>query len=275
MMTAMWPHEIRFAGAALDIWNAVFLLAVVVGYPLLLWTLRLRPRAAMPNWLPVRWLITVYAAAIGAQLFAYLFDLNTTLLPPPNVSALRYYLDPLAGPKTLYGAVLFLPVGILAVTVPWRDLGYVEGLDAWTPPMFAVLAVCRVGCFLQGCCYGVRSDHFGVAFPPNSLVYWEQLRAGLIQPGMATLPVVPTQLLSAGALAVLAVWSAQQLRRGRRNIFPLSIALYSLFRFAIEFLRADPDRNTLGVLSTSQWIALLVVTVVGLGLSRLRPVAAA
>lgn len=253
----------------------MFLVAIVVGYPVLVWALRVRCSGRLPGWVPLRWLVTVYIAALGAQLFAYMFDLNTSAVPPPTMTWIRYYFDPLAGPKTLYGAVLFLPLAMLAVTGRRLGLSYMEGLDAWTPAMCVVLAVSRVGCALQGCCYGVRSNLFGVVFPPQSPVYYEQLGAGLIRPGDATLPVVPTQMLSAAVLFGLALWSALMLRRGARNLFPVVVTLYSLWRFAIEFARADPDRNAFGPLSTSQWIALAVLAgAAALGRARLRPIAA-
>jgi phosphatidylglycerol:prolipoprotein diacylglycerol transferase len=186
----------------------------------------------------------------------------------------RYYFDPLFGPKTLYGAIVFLPITLVAVVFPWRDLGYVEALDAWTPPMFVVLGIARVGCFLQGCCYGVRSGLFGITFPTGSPVYYQQLNAKLVTDGEAALPVVPAQAICAALLFALAIWTFRGLRRGETHLFPVAVATYSLFRFLLEFVRDDPDRNFLGALSTSQWIALLMMAAAAGAMARRRSVRA-
>jgi phosphatidylglycerol:prolipoprotein diacylglycerol transferase len=121
--------------------------------------------------------------------------------------------------------------------------------------MFAVLGVARVGCFLGGCCWGVRSDRLGIVFPHYGSLYQRQLADGLIAPGSPTLPVVPAQALEAALLLGLCAWSLRALRGGQRGIFPHAVALYSAARFVLESVRDDPDRNFLGPLSTSQWIA--------------------
>ena len=255
----MYPHALECFGVSLDIWNVTFLVAVLAGYPVLIRAIHLRRPGPLPRWLPTRWLIIVYLSALAAQLFAYLFDLHTSLLPPSDVSWARYYLDPLFGSKTLYGVIVFLPLSILAVSLPWRDLGYTEALDCWTPPLFAVLGLCRIGCFLQGCCYGRVSPTFGISFPPYGALYYRQLDQHLISPDSPTLPVLPTQLIEAGVLFALCAWSLALLRRGRTGIFPLGVLAYSLLRFVIELLRDDPDRNFLGPLSSSQWIAVTLL----------------
>jgi prolipoprotein diacylglyceryltransferase len=243
----MYPDDVHILGAQVAIWNVCFIAAIILGYPVLLFALRIRGRDSLPRLLVIRWLVTVYVSAIAAQFFAYVFDTYT-----------------LFSSKTLYGAILALPLTALVVSVPWRDLGYEEALDCWTPPMFIVLAISRVGCFLQGCCYGIRSEFFGITFPPHGTIYYEQLNLGLLEQHAAqTLPVVPTQAISAVALFVMAGWSFWRLKRGDRAIFPSSIAVYSLFRFLIEFARDDVTRNALGPFSTSQWIALVLLAVYG------------
>lgn len=255
----MYPHDIAVLGMTISIWNAMFLVGVVVGYFVLRTAVRYRRDGALPRFLAIRWLVIVYVATLGAQLFAYLFDLNTSVLPPPEVSWARYYLDPLYAAKTLYGALVFLPLPVLLISVPWRDLTFGQALDACTPAVLAVLAVVRIGCLLQGCCYGIESAWAGVAFPPGGPVYHDQLNAGLIATGEWTRPVLPTQPIEAAGLLVLSVVTLSQLRRGGVRVFMPAIAAYSVFRFALEFLRDDPDRNVFGPLSTSQWIALLIL----------------
>jgi phosphatidylglycerol:prolipoprotein diacylglycerol transferase len=253
----MWPHGLSLLGVPLSAWNAAFLVGVLIGYGVLHNALA----GCAPSRLFVRWLVSVYVGIVGAKLFAYAFDLNTSALPPPSIGWAEYYLDPLSGPKTLYGAILALPLAVALVSGPRLGLG--AGLDAWTPALFAMLALVRIGCFLEGCCYGVPSDWLGLTFPEGSPVYWQQVQAGLIAAGSAARPVIPIQLIEAACVAVLSVWSLRRLRQGRVNVFPDAVALYSAARFVLEFARWDPERNFLGPLSTSQWIAAAVLTVYG------------
>ena len=63
-------------------------------------------------------------------------------------------------------------------------------------------------------------------------------------------------------MAVLLWYASKRPMRGRTSA--LYLILYSIGRFAIEFLRND-DRGTVGMLSTSQFIAIftLIAGVVG------------
>lgn len=259
----MYPHPLRVFGLAIEVWDLAFLVAVAAGYPVLLRGLHATTPASRPGWLPLRWLALVYLAALSAQLFAYLVDAHAAVLPPPSVSPVRYYLDPFFGPKTLYGVILFLPVTAAVLCPPWRPGQYARALDAVTPSLFVVLAICRIGCFLQGCCYGLPSRVFGVSFPPGSPASARQLGEGLILAGSWTLPVVPTQLIEAGSLGGLAVWTQRRLGGGG-TVFGAAVAAYSAFRFVLEFVRDDPERNFLGPLSASQWVALALLATLAL-----------
>lgn len=261
----MYPDPLRIPGLfEISVWNAVLLLAMGFAYPLFLWTLA-RLAIPRPSLLALRWLAIVYLAALAAQGFAYLVDAHTTLQPPGGVSRVAYFLDPLAGPKTLYGVILLLPViASLTLAPPWRPAELGRALDALTPAMLLVLALCRIGCFLQGCCYGVHSELLGVSFPVGGAVYWHQRELGLIGEGENPLPVLATQLFEAAVLGLLLVWTVWQVvsrNAGRgagvsAGIFLPTVLVYSTARFVLEFLRDDPERNALGPLSTSQWVAL-------------------
>jgi prolipoprotein diacylglyceryltransferase len=99
-----------------------------------------------------------------------------------------------------------------------------------------------VGCFLNGCCYGLRPDTWGLSFPSahHPPVFLQQVRDGLIKIDRpSTLPVLPTQLFSAAAnLGILCVllWLERK-SRFAGFLFWAFILLYSLARGGIEFLR--------------------------------------
>ncbi len=258
----MYPQRLSLFGTEIAIWDLVLATGVVVAYAVLRVALAWREpgRGAVPCLLPLRSALVVYVALLGAQTFSYAFDAGTTMRPPVGVGWVRYYLDPTFGPKTLYGCVLALPLAAYLASEPWRDLRFSVALDAWTPAMFTVLGCARLGCLLQGCCYGARSGVFGVVFPEGAVVYHEQMRRELLAEGAAySLPVVPTQAIEALACFALVALTLRALARGETRVFAASVVAYSVVRFAVELIRDDPARNSYGPLSTSQWVAIIVL----------------
>lgn len=108
----------------------------------------------------------------------------------------------------------------------------------------------RIGCFLAGCCYGRETTlPIGVVFPSGSMA-------------PAGVKLLPTQLFSSlGDFLIMAVllWYQPKSKRAG-NVSALYMLLYSVGRFAIEFLRSD-DRGGIGAFSTSQWISVVIVVI--------------
>ena len=135
-----------------------------------------------------------------------------------------------------------------------KKIDMLSYLDLMIPSVALAQAFGRVGCFLAGCCYGKETDScLGVVFTNSDFA-----------PNGVKL--LPTQLFMAGGdliiMAVLLWYASKRPMRGR--ISALYLILYSIGRFAVEFLRND-DRGTVGMLSTSQFIAIftLIAGIVG------------
>lgn len=118
---------------------------------------------------------------------------------------------------------------------PWREL-----LDLIAPALALGIAFGRLGCFLNGCCFGqVCSPDWPLAtiFPagsPPSLAHGDGLHAS---PALH-----PTQIYSSiqGAILALLLWHAGRrlaLRPGRT--FALFLGLYSVGRSLVESIRGD------------------------------------
>src|SRR5262249_33603534 len=101
----------------------------------------------------------------------------------------------------------------------------------------------RLGCFLNGCCFGDPCRlRWAVAFPAHSPPWIQQVRLGLIAPdAVQSLPIHPTQLYSAiDALVLLLLLSAAYpLRRRDGEVMGLLMVTYPISRFLIEYLRND------------------------------------
>ncbi len=129
------------------------------------------------------------------------------------------------------------------MSLRWKEDFFVLG-DIFAPASLLAFGTGRIGCFLAGCCYGAgTSCALGVDF------------SGTGSPAScADQPLVPVQLISAAFLItagiLVSIWSARSGRRG--TAFGAAVILHSLFRFAIEFWRADPRIFFLG-LSDGQW----------------------
>jgi phosphatidylglycerol:prolipoprotein diacylglycerol transferase len=137
----------------------------------------------------------------------------------------------------LGGAILALWIFARRSRLPFPDV-----LDFAAPGSILGLAVTRVGCFLNGCCFGKPCDlPWAVRFPASSHVHAQQVLGGLIGPGDPTLPVHPTQLYEAlAALGIFAVlWALYPRRRFSGQVAWTYGMLYSAWRFVNEFFRAD------------------------------------
>lgn len=117
----------------------------------------------------------------------------------------------------------------------------------------------RVGCFLNGCCYGrVTQSLVGVCYPAGSEPWHAQVAQGLLQRSAPrSLPVVPSQLVEAALnVAIFVGLSALARRRPRRlAISGAYLVSYAAARFFTETLRSDP-RMAVGPFTISQFISL-------------------
>lgn len=137
----------------------------------------------------------------------------------------------------------------------------------------------RLGCFLNGCCFGTTTKGaLGVVFPKNSVVWQHQLEAGLVQASAhAPLAVHSTQIYSAlGNLSIFFIcyfWIRPR-RRFDGQVFWWFVVLKAVSRFLIEFLRDDDRGAIMGVISTSQAISVGLLLVAAIMLRRCRRMAA-
>ncbi len=122
----------------------------------------------------------------------------------------------------------------------------------------------RIGCFLNGCCYGkIWHGPLSVRFPAGSYAWHRHVDMGLISRYTAkSLPVHPVQLYeSAFNLLVFfillrAYTNRDRMRSGR--ILALYCFTYPPGRFLLEFLRGDHQMFIMG-LTVSQLTSLFLI----------------
>ena len=159
---------------------------------------------------------------------------------------------------TFYGGLIFgIPTFFLIYNL-WAKKHYPGSWEKilWIAPSCVTLAhgIGRIGCFLEGCCYGIETDAwFGIKFETTAT------------------KVVPTNLfeaiflfLLAGVLLFLAI--------KKHCPYGVSIYLisYGVWRFCIEFVRGDYRGSFIPGLTPSQaWSILLVLLGIGYLLFRI------
>ena len=149
-----------------------------------------------------------------------------------------------------------------------RKLPVATMYDATAPALALAYAVGRMGCFLVGDDYGVyTASRVGIAFPngspPSTAGYLRSVGDRGVPanlPDGAVVPVHPTQLYEITlALIMFAIlWRLGKRKLKPGQLFAIYMAMYSVERFIIEFVRAKGDRIVLG-LSTSQVASILLM----------------
>lgn len=186
-------------------------------------------------------IIAVIMGVIGGKVFYYLTNLKAIINDPSML-----YKN-LGNGFVIYGAIIFgaLTVYIYSRRKNWNVLGV---LDLVVPGVALAQGLGRIGCFLAGCCYGAETtSKLSVVFPQQSLA-------------PSGVHLHPTQLYSAAFDIVLAIFLLWYFNRKKKDgiVTSLYIIIYSVGRFAIEFIRAD-ERGTVGIFSTSQFIAIFTL----------------
>ena len=182
------------------------------------------------------------AALFGARLHFVL--LAPDLLETGVLRALLLPLDEGAGLRI--GGGLLAAGGLILLLGPRAargTIGRAALCDVLLPLGGVALAIGRLGCFADGCCFGtVCSRPWCPAFPAWSPAYWSHFAQGLLaETARSSLPVHPLQLyLAAGGLASAATGACVAARGAR----PGTAAL--VFVAALASLRTlvEPVRET-------------------------------
>lgn len=166
------------------------------------------------------------------------------------------------GGFVFYGGLIGATITVFIV-VRIKKKRLIPLLDVLAPSVALGLAVGRIGCFLNGCCYGAPvkpGAWYGVVFPDGALAY----DPGAPHPIAPGTPVFPSQPLSSFNLVVIFIILSLYFKHRRRNgdVAALYLILYPIHRFIVEFFRCEPA--VLSGLSIAQCISVPIFFV-GLG----------
>jgi phosphatidylglycerol:prolipoprotein diacylglycerol transferase len=172
------------------------------------------------------------------------------------------------GGLTLYGG-LIAAIATSYLYLRKHRISFLPVADAVAPALALGEAITRIGCFLNGCCFGsVCCGGICIHYPPGS--YAAQT--------LGDVSVHPAQLFLSIAMAILFVvlWRLDKRRLAAGVLIGLYLAGQGIARYAVDFYRYyEPvDRiTTMGpLLETKSQLIALLLTISGavLALDRLR-----
>jgi phosphatidylglycerol:prolipoprotein diacylglycerol transferase len=206
--------------------------------------------------------IMIVGGVVGARLAYVLFHLEefagnwTRTFNPFATDAYG-----IAG-LNLYGGV------ILAVAGAWaylriKKISVLETFDYFAPTIGLGLGLTRIGCFLNGCCFGTPTDlPWGVAFPEGSIPYWV----------FGSQHLHPSQLYSSLYGILLFLFLHFVVRPRRRFAGQMIAAMFmieAVFRYAIEYVRyyeGEMHLHLLGMEPTYNHLMSIGLFLLGLGI---------
>ncbi len=205
-------------------------------------------------------LYIIIGVLLGARLGYVIFHLDYYLRNPIEMLYFRQ------GGLSFLGGFLIACILCLLYTKRTK-ISFWKYADIAAPSIAIGIGIGRIGCFLNGCCYGLVSEKYGLKFPALNMppVYLQQLKDGLITSGSSyTLPVIPTQLYSSlyGFLIFFVLLWMKKYKKYDGYLFLNFLVFYSIFRFTVEFFRFyDNNFKLFNLLTITQTILLGVVLV--------------
>jgi phosphatidylglycerol:prolipoprotein diacylglycerol transferase len=235
----MWP--VLFKVGTFEVRS--FSLLVLIAYGVALWMAARRAQryGLEPGKVADVGLWLLLGGIIGARLGFIVQELGYFLSNPRELLTFRFE------GLTSFGAI----VGGVIVAIIWcRATKYrlARFLDLFALPMLIAHAIGRVGCLLNGCCYGGPTDlPWGVHF--------EHKNEMLFHPAQ----IYDSLMVLVGALAV---WFVEKRPLRRTQSFWASVVVYGLSRYIYEFWRAGTTStywNKLPITQAQAAAALMVI----------------
>lgn len=183
-------------------------------------------------------LVVLIGGIIGARL--YFIAVNWPLFQNDLLGVFRMW----EGGLVLHGAIIG---GMLSMAIYLRrhHISFLWVADLAAPGALLAQAIGRLGCVLNGCCYGQPTTlPWGVSFP---VVLDDVSRH-------------PTQLyeFTGDMIVVVILWFLRKRKPFDGFIFSLYLVFYSFVRVVVEFWRADPA-EVFGELRFAQVVSLCLL----------------
>jgi phosphatidylglycerol:prolipoprotein diacylglycerol transferase len=228
-------HPILFKIGPVCVYSYGFMIAVAFSVGMYLAIRAAKEAKINPDFIVNLVSLLLFSGIIGARLLYVALNIREYIQDPLEILMLSH------GGLSIFGG-LFFATSLGVVYVKKNGYSVSKIGDLLIPYVALGQAIGRIGCFLNGCCFGRPTDSiFGVVFPGGSQ------------------PLHPTQVYSSMAMiflyGFLRLLQKLQLKDG---VVVISYGLcYSIGRFFMEFLRGDNAVILFG-LTFSQFVSVLV-----------------
>lgn len=240
-----------FKGFDIHTYGFMLMCAFIVG---ILWTVReARRQGRSPEEVLDLSILILVFAIIFSRIVYVLLNLSTYLPHPAEMLYLW------AGGLSFHGGV---GGGILAgvIYARRRKLSFLQLADLFTPALPLAYAVARIGCFLNGCCYGIPTH-----LPWACRFYSQDI------PGALTPPSHPVQLYDAAAniLLFFIIGRLKGKEHATGVLFLQYLVGYSIIRILADIFRRGVSARTLfGLPITEAQVASVLIIIVGVFIVR-------
>jgi phosphatidylglycerol:prolipoprotein diacylglycerol transferase len=262
----MHPNALQLGPLTIH-WYGVL---VAVGFLAGLWTAgRRAPRAGLPGETVADlgpWLIV--GALVGSRVL-YVISYWHTLFDDPLIPSAPWteIFMVQRGGLIYYGGLIGAALACL-IRARWKKLPLWRLADVLAPSVALGCVFGRLGCLMNGCCYGRLCElPWAIRFPNDSFA-WRQHRAlGLADEQGPSAPVHPTQIYDALfnlALYAVLAWVFRR-RKFDGQVFTTYLMGYAILRSLIELFRGDYAAEHLSGGFTPAHLAGLAIFAVGGG----------
>ena len=242
----MHPVLFEFGGVTIYSYGVLLAAAYLLGLQFAL--MRARARGLDGQRVMDLGIWIIISALIGAKLLLLIVDW------PQFTSSFAAFLNLLRSGGVFYGG-LIAAVATAILYMRWHRMPLWTTTDIFAPGIALGHVVGRLGCLLAGCCFGKQT---GV---PWAITFGDP--AALTTSGTPLgVPLHPTQLYEAGAELIILLFLLWWERRGRGfpgRTFWSYMLFYGVSRFVIEFYRGDNRGMVFDMMSTSQFVSVLLV----------------
>jgi phosphatidylglycerol:prolipoprotein diacylglycerol transferase len=241
----MYPILFEIAGFPVYTYGVLLAAAYLLGLQFAI--VRARRLGLDPNRVMDLGIWIIVSALVGAKLLLLMVEWKVYTREPAELMTL------LRSGGVFYGGLI--AAVLTAMFYMWRHRMPIWPVsDVFAPGIALGHVVGRLGCLFAGCCFGKPTS------VPWAITFHNDYAYRNVGTTLNT-PLHPTQLYEAGAeLFILGILLFLE-RRGRPfggRTFWSYMLLYGISRFIIEFYRGD-SRGAIGMLSTSQFVSVLIV----------------
>ena len=245
----MYPTLFKIGPFPIRSWGVMLAIAFVVG--IIMAQRRAKRYGIEPGFILDLSIIILVSSIVGARL-AYVIDhLDFYLHNPSKIFGEWEGGLIFCGGLILYGGILLaIPVSIYYARK--RKVNVPKLMDVLAPSLAIGLFFARIGCFLNGCCFGKPTNlPIGVTCPEGSPAGW-----------IFNVPIHPTQLYSAvaGLAMFFTLMRIEKVKKFDGALFWYFLGMYGSWRFFVDFLRYyEPSEYVVLNLTFNQIISLLIL----------------